>query len=253
MQIQEVGVGQKTTTTNAPFVGQIRHFMFNGIDPLSEPRYLVETPLLKWLSPSPAMQIEHAITLKTPECFLRLPRLSVYGAFRVSFAIKTRQEDGVVLFNSGGGDFILVELVNAHLTISFDMGHGTALKYQRIGRDHLSDGKWHKITISRYSYFHHLTILRHFIHYREELRISALKFRQIALKFPSFMIYDLFTHGECCWSSINIIFIALISIPLLINTHYLPNSRPNVEPDLSIKIKLDCIGIETQKFKENIN
>ncbi|VUZ43890.1 unnamed protein product, partial [Hymenolepis diminuta] len=149
MRIQEVDVGHKKSPTRAGFVGQIRNFKFNGIDPLTESQYLIETPMFKWLSLPPEMQIEHAITLKTPDCYLRLPRLNIYGGFRMSFAIKTKQENGIVLFNSGGGDFVLVELVNSQLTISFDMGHGAALQFQRIGQGHLSDGRWHRIIISR--------------------------------------------------------------------------------------------------------
>nr|CDS31549.1 neurexin 1 alpha [Hymenolepis microstoma] len=149
MRIQEVNVGQVKSMSRAAFVGQIRNFKFTGIDPLTDPQYLVETPMLKWLSVPSEIQVKHAITLKTPECFLRLPRLNIYGAFWLSFAIKTKQENGIVLFNSGEGDFILIEIVNTQLTISFDMGHGAALQFQRIGQGRLSDGRWHRITISR--------------------------------------------------------------------------------------------------------
>lgn len=149
MRIQEVDVGQGKSPTRVPFIGQIRNFRFNGIDPLKESQYLIETPMLKWSPLSSEIQVEHAITLKSPDCYLRLPRLSVYGAFRMSFAIKTKQENGIVLFNSGGGDFLLVELVNSQLTISFDMGHGATLYFQRIGKGQLSDGRWHRIVIFR--------------------------------------------------------------------------------------------------------
>ncbi|VDN97708.1 unnamed protein product [Rodentolepis nana] len=149
MRIQEVDVGQEKSTRRAAFVGQIRNFKFTGIDPLTDPQYLLETPMLKWLPLPSEIQVKYAVTLKTPECYLRLPRINIYGAFRLSFAIKTKQENGIVLFNSGGGDFILIEIVNTQLTISFDMGHGAALQFQRIGQGRLSDGRWHRIIISR--------------------------------------------------------------------------------------------------------
>ncbi|KAL5963922.1 Neurexin-3 [Taenia solium] len=149
MRIQEIKAGQKTTPTTSPFIGQIRHFTFNGVDPLVESEYLVETPQLKVSPTVIPMDVQPAITLKTPDCFLRLPRLNIYGAFQLVFALKTYQEDGVVLFNSGGGDFLAVELVRTQLTVSFDMGHGATLQHQRIGRGFLSDGNWHQIIISR--------------------------------------------------------------------------------------------------------
>lgn len=150
MRIQEIKAGQKTTPLTPPFIGQIRHFTFNGVDPLVEPEYLVETPQLKVSPAVIPMDVQPAITLKTPDCFLRLPRLNIYGAFQLVFALKTYQEDGVVLFNSGGGgDFLAVELVRTQLTVSFDMGHGATLQHQRIGRGFLSDGNWHQIIISR--------------------------------------------------------------------------------------------------------
>ncbi|VDK39394.1 unnamed protein product [Taenia asiatica] len=149
MRIQEIKAGQKTTPTTSPFIGQIRHFTFNGVDPLVESEYLVETPQLKVSPAVIPMDVQPAITLKTPDCFLRLPRLNIYGAFQLVFALKTYQEDGVVLFNSGGGDFLAVELVRTQLTLSFDMGHGATLQHQRIGRGFLSDGNWHQIIISR--------------------------------------------------------------------------------------------------------
>nr|CDS20871.1 neurexin 1 alpha [Echinococcus granulosus] len=149
MRIQEIKVGQKTTPITSPFIGQIRHFTFNGVDPLLEPEYLVETPQLKMSPAVFLMDVQPAITLKTPDCFLRLPRLNLYGTFQLIFSLKTYQEDGVVLFNSGGGDFLAVELVRTQLTVSFDMGHGSTLQHQRIGRGFLSDGNWHQIIISR--------------------------------------------------------------------------------------------------------
>ena len=149
MRIQEVSFGQKSIATASAFSGQIRHFKFGGIDPLKEPQYLVETPQMKMSSLPTSMEVEPAVTLKTADCYLRLPRLNIYGAFQLVFALKTHQEDGVVLFNSGRGDFLAVELVRTQLTISFDMGHGAKLQHQRIGRGFLSDGNWHQIIISR--------------------------------------------------------------------------------------------------------
>ncbi len=151
MRIHEVEVGvQKPFREGLNFAGQIRHFTFNGINPLIEPGYLIETPQLKTsLNP-----VKPAITIRTADCYLMLPRLSLYGAFRLTFSLKTHQQDGVILFNSGGGDFLAVELVRGQLTLSFDMGHGAALQHQRVGRGPrsgglMSDGNWHQVTLSR--------------------------------------------------------------------------------------------------------
>ncbi|VDD82285.1 unnamed protein product [Mesocestoides corti] len=149
VRIHEIRVGYKSPPSFSPFTGQIRHFMFNGIDPLLQPDYLIETPQLKFMGREATFGVGPAITLKTPDCFLRLPSLHLYGSFQLTFSLKTYQQDGVVLFNSGSGDFLAVELVRSQLTISFDMGHGAALQHQRIGKGLLSDGNWHQVIISR--------------------------------------------------------------------------------------------------------
>lgn len=164
MRIQEVELTTKSTGRRipkeevTPFIGQVRHFTFNGVSPFNGPGYLLETPLLK----SSTKRTYPALTLRNPDCYLRLPKLNLYGQFQLAFALKTHQQDGVILFNSGeqdgggggDGDFLAVELVRGQLTLSFDMGHGAALQHQIIARGSgtdgtLSDGSWHHIAISR--------------------------------------------------------------------------------------------------------
>lgn len=163
MRIHEIEVGSKKRLashhTDLAFVGEIRHLQFNGLRLLGrDSQHLLREAsgdMLKFSGlPLNLVDLSTVVTFKMADCYLMLPRLTLYDAFQLEFSFKTRQPDGLLLFNSGkaiqGSDFLAVELIQGGLAISFDMGHGASLQEKRVGqRNHLSDGNWHQIRISR--------------------------------------------------------------------------------------------------------
>lgn len=78
-----------------------------------------------------------------PPLLLSATRLSSPAQF------KTRQANGILLYNGGRGhDFLAVELVSGHVHFLFDLGDGP-VRLHDTARQALNDNRWHSVTISR--------------------------------------------------------------------------------------------------------
>ena len=92
----------------------------------------------------------HDVTFRSKDAYLTLPGLFVPTTMNMSFMIKTRDEDGLIMYNPGrGNDFLAVELGSGYLKFIFDTGDGPN-EIQVATPKKLNDNLWHNVVISRH-------------------------------------------------------------------------------------------------------
>ncbi|XP_049829259.1 neurexin-1 isoform X6 [Schistocerca gregaria] len=93
--------------------------------------------------------VHNPVTFRSKHTFVGLPVLKAYSATNIYFQLKTREANGLLLYNGGRGhDFVAVELVSGHLHYVFNLGDG-AVRVRDNARAPLNDNRWHAVTIGR--------------------------------------------------------------------------------------------------------
>ncbi|XP_049784610.1 neurexin-1 isoform X4 [Schistocerca cancellata] len=93
--------------------------------------------------------VHNPVTFRSKHTFVGLPVLKAYSATNIYFQFKTREANGLILYNGGRGhDFVAVELVSGHLHYVFNLGDG-AVRVRDNARASLNDNQWHAVTIGR--------------------------------------------------------------------------------------------------------
>ncbi|XP_023315874.1 neurexin-1 isoform X2 [Trichogramma pretiosum] len=141
------------------FVGQLQQLWFNGYPYLEIARsagthqtaHQGLTPIIRINGKFGKRNhpVHHPVTFTSKHTFVGLPMLKAYVETNIYFQFKTREANGLILYNSGRErDFIAVELVNGHIHYVFDLGDGP-VRLRDSTKSRLNDGKWHAVTIAR--------------------------------------------------------------------------------------------------------
>ncbi|XP_076226293.1 neurexin 1 isoform X6 [Nomia melanderi] len=141
------------------FVGQLQQIWFNGYPYLEIARssgnhqasHQGVTPLIRVTGKFGKRNhpVHYPVTFTSKHTFVGLPVLKAYVETNIYFQFKTREANGLILFNAGRErDFIAVELVNGHVHYVFDLGDGP-VRVRDNSRSRLNDGKWHAVSIGR--------------------------------------------------------------------------------------------------------
>lgn len=141
------------------FVGQLQQIWFNGYPYLEIARsagshqtsHQGVTPIIRVTGKFGKRNhpVHHPVTFTSKHTFVGLPVLKAYVETNIYFQFKTREANGLILYNAGREhDFIAVELVNGHVHYVFDLGDG-AVRVRDTSRSKLNDGKWHAVSIGR--------------------------------------------------------------------------------------------------------
>ena len=141
------------------FVGQLQQIWFNGYPYLEIARssgnhqasHQGVTPIIRVTGKFGKRNhpVHYPVTFTSKHTFVGLPVLKAYVETNIYFQFKTREANGLILFNAGRErDFIAVELVNGHVHYVFDLGDGP-VRVRDSSRSRLNDGKWHAVSIGR--------------------------------------------------------------------------------------------------------
>ncbi|CAH1113681.1 unnamed protein product [Psylliodes chrysocephalus] len=158
----EEEISMSTTVPN--FVGDIQQFYFNNIPyielakALSTEQSIAGFPNIKIA----AKFVKHAtdnlhrpVTFRSKHTFIGLPMLRAYSSIHIDFMFRTREANGLILFNGGKKeDFVAVELVDGHINYIVNVGDGT-VTLRDTHRSHLNDNRWHTVGIRRPSVKQH--------------------------------------------------------------------------------------------------
>lgn len=70
--------------------------------------------------------LHRPVTFKSKHTFVGLPMLRAYSSIHIDFMFKTREANGLIMFNGGKKeDFVAVELVDGHINYVVNVGDGT--------------------------------------------------------------------------------------------------------------------------------
>ncbi|KAJ8674025.1 hypothetical protein QAD02_005287, partial [Eretmocerus hayati] len=145
------------------FVGQLQQLWFNGYPYLEIARSAGShqsasqglTPIIRLTGKfgKRTNPVHHPVTFTSKHTFVGLPVLKAYVETNIYFQFKTREANGLILYNAGRErdrerDFIAVELVNGHIHYVFDLGDGP-VRLRDSTKTRLNDGKWHAVSIAR--------------------------------------------------------------------------------------------------------
>ncbi|XP_070156570.1 neurexin 1 isoform X1 [Polyergus mexicanus] len=140
------------------FVGQLQQIWFNGYPYLEIARSVGShqathgvTPIIRVTGKFGKRNhpVHHPVTFTSKHTFVGLPVLKAYVETNIYFQFKTREANGLILYNAGREhDFIAIELVNGHVHYVFDLGDG-AVRVRDTSKSKLNDGKWHAVSIGR--------------------------------------------------------------------------------------------------------
>ncbi|CAK9814938.1 Nrxn1 [Anthophora quadrimaculata] len=141
------------------FVGQLQQIWFNGYPYLEIARssgnhqasHQGVTPIIRVTGKFGKRNhpVHYPVTFTSKHTFVGLPVLKAYVETNIYFQFKTREANGLILYNAGRErDFIAVELVNGHVHYVFDLGDGP-VRVRDTSRSKLNDGKWHAVSIGR--------------------------------------------------------------------------------------------------------
>ncbi|CAD6216241.1 GSCOCG00011309001-RA-CDS, partial [Cotesia congregata] len=143
----------------ANFIGHLQQFWFNGNAYIElarnfgtrEHTHQGITPIIRVTGQFEKRihRVHKPVAFKSKHTFIGLPILKAYVETNIYFQFKTKESNGLILFNAGKGkDFIAIELLDGHVHYVIDLGDG-ALRIRDIAKSRLNDGKWHSVTISR--------------------------------------------------------------------------------------------------------
>ncbi|XP_031785413.1 neurexin-1 isoform X3 [Nasonia vitripennis] len=141
------------------FVGQLQQIWFNGYPYLEIARsagthqtsHQGYTPIIRVTGKFGKRNhpVHHPVTFTSKHTKVGLPVLKAYVETNIYFQFKTREANGLILYNAGRErDFIAVELVNGHIHYLFDLGDGP-VRLRDSTKSRLNDGKWHSVSIAR--------------------------------------------------------------------------------------------------------
>lgn len=123
---------------------------------------------------------KYPITIHNTKSWLALPKIDAFHMLIVQFHFKTKEENGLILYNSGqNSDYIAVELVNGQIHYIFSLGKESNVIKSR-SKDKLNDNKWHLVTIWRPTKTNH------------ELSVDSLiyKFSSTSNEYSQFNLID---------------------------------------------------------------
>lgn len=70
--------------------------------------------------------LHRPVTFRSKHTFIGLPMLRAYSSIHIDFMFKTREANGLIMFNGGKKeDFVAVELVDGHINYIVNVGDGT--------------------------------------------------------------------------------------------------------------------------------
>lgn len=152
------------TTTVPNFVGDIQQFYLNNIpyielarssssdqSILGFPNIKVAAKFIKRATDN----LHRPVTFRSKHTFMGMPMLRAYSSIHIDFMFKTREPNGLIMFNGGKKeDFLAVELVEGHVNYVVNVGDGP-IHIRDTVRTNLNDNRWHTVGIRRPSLKQH--------------------------------------------------------------------------------------------------
>ena len=88
------------------------------------------------------------MTITSSDTFFQLPSLNIGRTLKILFKFKTRESNGIILYNTGvGNDVLAIELSNGELRLAYNLGGRNMAR--RVPTPYkLNDNRWHTVQIA---------------------------------------------------------------------------------------------------------
>ncbi|KAJ8319909.1 LOW QUALITY PROTEIN: hypothetical protein KUTeg_001496 [Tegillarca granosa] len=132
------------------YIGYLQNIYFNDIDLFAELRRIPPSQInIIWIENEGQYGdlIYNPVTFMSHNVYSQLTPLRIGLTMRLTFKFKTKDLDGVLLFNKGtGGKFIGIELVDGYLRFAFNNGYKNSVTLLNKGSK-LNDNQWHTFEV----------------------------------------------------------------------------------------------------------
>lgn len=132
------------------YIGYLQNLQFNNLDIFSTLKG--QGADVYWIVNQPADNLPlltyNPITVTSSNTFLQLPTMRIGLTMKILFRFKTREPNGMLLYNAGAGnDVIAVELSNGKVRLVYNLG-GQNMFAVVPSKEPLNDNEWHSVQIS---------------------------------------------------------------------------------------------------------
>lgn len=132
------------------YIGYLQNFIYNDADLFqmlknqnSNQKWIINIPYDNL--PLPTYK---PITFTTSDAYAQLAFLRMGLTMKIMFKFKTRESNGLILYNAGSGnDVIAVELSNGQIRLAYNLG-GQNMFTVVPNKQTLNDNKWHSVVVS---------------------------------------------------------------------------------------------------------
>ena len=146
-----IGHKSKQQRNSHSFEGQMQQLIINGKSyfELIENGNLVDLVNHTAGFSKPDLPHKYPLTFNNHQSWIALPKIDAFHMLLVQFHFKTREENGLILFNGGQNeDFVSVELVNGQVLYAFSLGK-TINTIKSKSKEKLNDNEWHLVSVWR--------------------------------------------------------------------------------------------------------
>lgn len=131
------------------YIGFLQNFVFDESELFSLLKD--QTRDHTWLVVNPIGELPlltyKPVTIATNEAFFQLPSMHSGLTLKIMFKFKTRESNGLILYNGGvGRDAIAIELSNGQLRLGYNLGGSNM--FTIVPKVNLNDNMWHTVMVS---------------------------------------------------------------------------------------------------------
>ena len=152
IKIDRIKFGSLGRSSNIEnYIGYLQNFIYDGRELLGELKR--QSSNVVWIEDNrydnlPLLTYK-PMTITTSETYVNLPTMRVSRTMKLLFKFKTKEANGVILYNTGSGrDAIALELTNGLLRLAYNQGGRNVAKLSGVPYK-LNDNQWHTVQVSR--------------------------------------------------------------------------------------------------------
>ncbi|KAL4216896.1 neuroligin protein binding [Mactra antiquata] len=153
LQIDKIkfgAVGDTGALKTNNYIGYLQNFIYEDTDLFQLLKS--QNPNHKWIIDLPYNKLPlltyKPVTITTSDAFFQLPSLRMGITMKLMFKFKTRESNGLILYNAGSGrDVIAVELSDGQIRLAYNLG-GQNMFTMVPSLKKFNDNKWHTVVVT---------------------------------------------------------------------------------------------------------
>ncbi|XP_052814372.1 uncharacterized protein LOC128241470 isoform X5 [Mya arenaria] len=142
-------IGETGELRGGNYIGYMQNFVYDGQELFGQLKG--QSSSVKWIFDLPFESLPlltyKPITVTSDGAFFQLPSMTVGRTLKIMFKFKTRESNGLILYNSGiGSDVIAIELSDGQIRLAYNLGAG--IMHTVVPTRKLNDNAWHDVQVA---------------------------------------------------------------------------------------------------------